>query len=206
MRSRLSPGGNRTVIAGAGDQSPMRNISGLRWWIAILLGVLLALNYIDRQSFPVAVLEISKHISISDREYGRLQAIFLITYSLMYAGGGKLLDVLGTRLGYALMILWWSAATVGQGLVQGIFGIEIARAMLGLGEGGGFPGAAKAVSEWFAAGAVFRFRDLYRRFQYRRHRRRTAGDRHHPAPQLAMGLLHHRWARLRLAGRMVAPL
>ncbi len=127
----------------------MRKISGLRWWIAILLGVLLALNYIDRQSFPVAVLEISKHISISDREYGRLQAIFLITYSLMYAGGGKLLDVLGTRLGYALMILWWSAATVGQGLIQGIFGIEIARAMLGLGEGGGFPGAAKAVSEWF---------------------------------------------------------
>jgi MFS transporter, ACS family, hexuronate transporter len=127
----------------------MRKISGLRWWIAILLGVLIALNYIDRQSFPVAVLEITKQIPVSDRDYGRLQAIFLVTYALMYAGGGKLLDVLGTRLGYALMIFWWSAATIGQGLVQGIFGMAIARAMLGLGEGGGFPGAAKSVSEWF---------------------------------------------------------
>lgn len=127
----------------------MKKIPNLRWWIAILLGSLIALNYVDRQSFPVAVLEITKHIPISNAEYGRLQAIFLITYALMYAGGGKLLDVLGTKLGYALMILWWSAATVGQGLVQGLGGMAVARAMLGIGEGGGFPGAAKAVAEWF---------------------------------------------------------
>src|SRR6185437_16190616 len=50
-----------------------------------------------------------------------------------------------------LMILWWSAATIGQGLVHSLFGVEIARAMMGMGEGGGFPGAAKAVSEWFPA-------------------------------------------------------
>lgn len=127
----------------------MRRIANLRWWIAILLGSLIALNYVDRQSFPVAVLEITKHIPISNAEYGKLQAIFLITYAVMYAGGGKLMDVLGTKLGYALMILWWSAATVGQGLVQGLGGMEAARAMLGIGEGGGFPGAAKAVAEWF---------------------------------------------------------
>lgn len=129
----------------------MKRIRGLRWWLAILLGSLIALNYVDRQSFPVAVLEITKHIPISNQEYGRLQAIFLITYAFMYAAGGKILDVLGTRVGYALMIFWWSAATVGQGLVQGLFGMEVARAMLGVGEGGGFPGAAKAVSEWFPA-------------------------------------------------------
>jgi len=129
----------------------LKRIPHLRWWIAILLGILITINYIDRQSFPVAVLKIAKDIPISDREYGLLQAIFLITYAAMYAGGGKIIDVLGTRLGYALMILWWSAATIGQGLVHSLFGVEIARAMLGMGEGGGFPGAAKAVSEWFPA-------------------------------------------------------
>jgi ACS family hexuronate transporter-like MFS transporter len=67
----------------------------------------------------------------------------------MYAGGGKLIDLLGTRVGYAVMILWWSVATFAQGLAQGVLGLGIARVMLGLGEGGGFPGAAKAVSEWF---------------------------------------------------------
>lgn len=130
----------------------MKRIPNLRWWIAILLGTLIALNYVDRQSFPVAVVEITKYIPISNSEYGKLQAIFLVTYAFMYAGGGKLIDVLGTRSGYALMILWWSAATVGQGLVHGLFGMQVARAMLGLGEGGGFPGAAKAVSEWFPPG------------------------------------------------------
>src|SRR6185437_10678010 len=129
----------------------VKRIPHLRWWIAVLLGVLITLNYIDRQSFPVAVLKIAKDIPISDREYGVLQAIFLITYAAMYAGGGKIIDVLGTRIGYALIILWWSAATIGQGLVHSLFGVEIARAMLGMGEGGGFPGAAKAVSEWFPA-------------------------------------------------------
>lgn len=127
----------------------MSRIRNLRWWIAILLAVGIGLNYIDRQSFPVAVLEIGKTIPISNRQYGELQALFLVAYAVMYAGSGKIIDVLGTRLGYAVMILWWSAATFMQGLVHSVSGLGIARVMLGLGEGGGFPGAAKAVSEWF---------------------------------------------------------
>jgi MFS transporter, ACS family, hexuronate transporter len=75
--------------------------------------------------------------------------LFLLAYSGMYAGGGKIADWLGTRLGYTVLIVWWSAATIVHGLMSTVFGLGIARFLLGFGEGGGFPCSAKAVSEWF---------------------------------------------------------
>jgi MFS transporter, ACS family, hexuronate transporter len=120
-----------------------------RWWIAIFLASITALNYLDRQNFPIAVTEISKHIPISDQLYSQLQMWFLLSYAIMYAGGGRIADWLGTRTSYTLMIVWWSAANLLHGLVTGVWGLGICRGMLGLGEGGGFPCSAKAVSEWF---------------------------------------------------------
>src|SRR5688572_9367654 len=125
------------------------SIRNLRWWIAGLLALATALNYLDRQSFPVVVGEIKKEIPISDQEYARLGSLFLLAYAIMYAGGGRLLDVLGTRIGYAVMIVWWSAANCLTGTVSSVFGLGIFRFLLGLGEGGGFPGSGKAVAEWF---------------------------------------------------------
>jgi MFS transporter, ACS family, hexuronate transporter len=127
----------------------MQRIRNLRWWIAGLLACASALSYLDRQSFPVAVTEIQKQIALSDRQYSVLQMLFLLAYSAMYAGGGKIADWLGTRLGYSMLILWWSAATILHGFVHTVFGLGIARFLLGFGEGGGFPCSAKAVSEWF---------------------------------------------------------
>ncbi len=127
----------------------MHKIRNLRWWVAGLLACASALSYLDRQSFPVAVTEIQKHIAVSDRQYSVLQMLFLLAYSVMYAGGGKIADWLGTRLGYTIVILWWSAATILNGLVSSVFGLGVARFLLGFGEGGGFPCSAKAVSEWF---------------------------------------------------------
>lgn len=129
----------------------MRKIKNLRWWIAGLLAAATALNYLDRQNLPVVVTELQKHISLSDRQYSDLQSLFLLAYGLMYLGGGRIVDWLGTRAGYAVMILWWSAANLMQGFVSTVFGLGIFRFLLGLGEGGGFPSSAKAVSEWFPA-------------------------------------------------------
>jgi MFS transporter, ACS family, hexuronate transporter len=128
---------------------PMHRIRSLRWWVAGLLACASALSYLDRQSFPVAVTEIQKQIALSDRQYSVLQTLFLLAYSMMYAGGGRLADWLGTRLGYSILILWWSVATILHGFVSNVFGLGMARFLLGLGEGGGFPCSAKAVSEWF---------------------------------------------------------
>ncbi|MEK7408291.1 MAG: MFS transporter [Acidobacteriota bacterium] len=125
------------------------HLRNLRWWIAGLLATATALNYLDRQSLPVVVTEVQKTIPITDQQYANLQMLFLLAYGVMYAGGGKIMDWLGTRLGYAVMIVWWSAAACLHGLVGSVLGLGVARFLLGLGEGGGFPGSAKAVSEWF---------------------------------------------------------
>ncbi len=127
----------------------MKRIPNVRWWIAALLAAATALNYLDRQSLPVVIGEVQRQIPISDRQYSQLQFMFLLAYGTMYAAGGKIIDVLGTRAGYAVMIVWWSAANLMQGMVHSVAGLGVARFMLGLGEGGGFPGSAKAVSEWF---------------------------------------------------------
>lgn len=126
-------------------------VKNLRWWIAGLLAIATALNYLDRQSFPTVVGEINKEIPISDRQYARLTSLFLLAYAIMYAGGGRILDWLGTRIGYTIMIVWWSAANFMLGTVNSVFGLGVFRFCLGLGEGGGFPGSGKAVAEWFPA-------------------------------------------------------
>jgi MFS transporter, ACS family, hexuronate transporter len=114
-----------------------------------MLAAATALNYLDRQSLPVVVGEIQKDIPLTDEQFGRLQSMFLLAYGIMYAAGGRIMDWLGTRIGYALMIVFWSVANFCQGLVSSVFGLGLFRFLLGVGEGGGFPGSAKAVSEWF---------------------------------------------------------
>jgi ACS family hexuronate transporter-like MFS transporter len=121
----------------------------LRWWIAGLLALATALNYLDRQTFPVVVGEVRKEIPISNDQYGQLTSLFLLAYAIMYAGGGRLIDWLGARAGYAAMIAWWSAANCLSGTVTSVFDLGVFRFLLGMGEGGGFPGSAKAVAEWF---------------------------------------------------------
>ncbi len=124
-------------------------IKNFRWWIAILLALATAINYLDRQSLPIVISELKKFIPVNDMQYGKINSLFLFAYGTMYAVGGRIMDILGTRKGYALMIVWWSLANMLHGFVTTVAGLGFARFLLGLGEGGGFPGSAKAVSEWF---------------------------------------------------------
>ncbi|MGH9803691.1 MAG: MFS transporter [Candidatus Acidiferrales bacterium] len=127
----------------------MAAVKNLRWWIVCLLAAATAINYLDRQNLPVVVVELQKDIPMTEQQYAQLQFLFLLAYGLMYAGGGKIIDWLGTRAGYAVMIVWWSAANFLHGTVHSVLGLGIYRFLLGMGEGGGFPGSAKAVAEWF---------------------------------------------------------
>ncbi|MEM7374247.1 MAG: MFS transporter [Bacteroidota bacterium] len=126
-------------------------IKHFRWWIVGLIALATAINYLDRQNLPVAIVEIRKAFPISDSQYGFINSLFLLAYGTMYAVGGRLLDKLGSRVGYAVMIIWWSLANMIHGLISSVMGLGIARFLLGMGEGGGFPGSAKVVSEWFPA-------------------------------------------------------
>jgi ACS family hexuronate transporter-like MFS transporter len=126
-------------------------IRNLRWWIAGLLAAAIALSYLDRQSFPVTVAAIKVEIPLNKEDLSRMNALFLLAYGLMYAGGGRIMDWLGTRVSYAAMIVVWSAANFMIGTAHSVFGLGACRFFLGIGEGGGFPGSGKAVAEWFPA-------------------------------------------------------
>ena len=123
----------------------------LRWPIAVLICAAIAISYFDRQTLPVAIAAIQREIPITNTQFSQLQAYFLLAYALMYAGGGKLIDTVGTRLGFTLIMFWWSLACASHALARSFGMLAASRLLLGAGEGGGFPAATKAVSEWFPA-------------------------------------------------------
>lgn len=114
-----------------------------------MVSVAIAISYLDRQALPVAVSEIGKHIPISDQNFARLNTAFLATYGLMYLGGGWLMDKLGTRRGFAIIMVFWSLACASHGFATSFMMLAASRLLLGFGEGGGFPAATRAVAEWF---------------------------------------------------------
>ena len=72
-----------------------------RWLIAVLVTAATAIGYLDRQTLAVAIKAIQENIPLSDKDFGNLQSIFFFAYALMYMGGGRLMDALGTRRGFA---------------------------------------------------------------------------------------------------------
>ena len=124
-------------------------IRSLRWRIAFLISAAIAISYFDRQTLSVAIAAIQREIPISNTQFSQLQAAFLLAYAVMYAGGGKLIDAVGTRSGFTGIMLWWSLACASHGLARNFGMLAGSRLLLGAGEGGGFPAATKAVAEWF---------------------------------------------------------
>jgi MFS transporter, ACS family, hexuronate transporter len=122
----------------------------LRWRIAFLVSAAIAISYLDRQTLPVAVKAISKTMSLSNEQFSELQSAFLFSYALMYAGGGKLVDALGTRIGFLVIMVFWSLACASHALAANFAMLAGSRFLLGMGEGGGFPAASRAIAEWFA--------------------------------------------------------
>jgi MFS transporter, ACS family, hexuronate transporter len=121
----------------------------LRWRIAVLVSAAIAISYLDRQTLPVAVHAISKDIPLSNEQFSVLQSAFLLSYAFMYAGGGKLTDTLGTRRGFTTIMIFWSLACASHALALSFGMLATSRLLLGMGEGGGFPAATRAVAEWF---------------------------------------------------------
>src|SRR3989454_9720535 len=115
-----------------------------RWRIALLISAAIAISYLDRQTLPVAIGEIRKEIPISNQVKAFLDSAFLLTYGLMYVGGGRLMDILGTRRGFRVIMIFWSVACMSHGFAGGVVMLAASRLLLGAGEGGGFPAATRA--------------------------------------------------------------
>jgi ACS family hexuronate transporter-like MFS transporter len=123
----------------------------LRWRIALLVSLAIAISYLDRQTLPIAIGEIQREFPVSNSVKAFLDSAFLLTYGVMYVVGGRMLDVLGTRRGFLLIMVFWSLACASHGFAGGVLALAVSRLLLGAGEGGGFPAATRVVAEWFPA-------------------------------------------------------
>jgi ACS family hexuronate transporter-like MFS transporter len=126
------------------------NSRDVQWYFVALVTAAIAISYFDRQTLPVAISAIQQTIPLNNQEFSWLQFAFLIPYAVMYAAGGRMLDILGTRRGFVLIMLWWSGACALHGLAMNFGFLLGARCLLGMGEGGAFPAATRVVAEWIA--------------------------------------------------------
>lgn len=124
-------------------------IRGLRWLMIGLVFLATVINYIDRQTLAVLKKTICDDLGISDTQYGLIFASFLLAYALSQTLSGRLYDVIGTRRGFSVSIVVWSLAAMAHAAARGVWSFTACRVLLGLGEAGNWPGAAKAAGEWF---------------------------------------------------------
>ena len=121
----------------------------LRWVIGGLLFLSTAINYLDRQVLSILATTIQAELNIDDIGYAKITSYFLLSYTIMYAVSGRLVDFLGTRLSMALAVTGWSLAGMAHGLANSIAQLSVCRCLLGTFEAANFPGGAKAIAEWF---------------------------------------------------------
>jgi ACS family hexuronate transporter-like MFS transporter len=126
-----------------------RGVGGVRWVIIGMICMLTVINYIDRQTLSVLAPTIRETFGMSNASYSRVVTMFLLGYTLSQAISGKLLDRVGTRAGFMLFVGVWTAASMLHSIAGTVIQLAAFRFLLGIGEAGNWPGAAKAVAEWF---------------------------------------------------------
>jgi MFS transporter, ACS family, aldohexuronate transporter len=131
------------------SQHSQFKIHNLRWWIVGLLFLSTVLNYIDRQTVSILAPVLQDQFHMSNEDYAFVVSAFLVSYTVMQAISGMVLDWLGTRWGFTLMFVWWSVAAALHRWAQGTRSLALFRFLLGMGEAGNWPGAVKAIAEWF---------------------------------------------------------
>ena len=120
-----------------------------RWVICGLLFLGVTKNYMDRQVLGVLKSPLQHEFGWNDVDYGNLVFAFQTAYALGMIFMGQLIDRLGTRIGYAVAMVFWSLASMGHAIANSFATFAIARAALGFGEAGVFPASIKSVAEWF---------------------------------------------------------
>ncbi len=120
-----------------------------RWVICALLLFGTTKNYMDRNVLGVLNKTLQHDIGWSEIDFSNLVIAFQAAYAAGMLLTGRLIDKLGTRLGYALAMIFWSLASMATALGSSLTSFAISRAALGFGEAAVFPASIKAVAEWF---------------------------------------------------------
>lgn len=126
-----------------------RAFHGVRWLIVGMIFMLTVINYIDRMTLSVLAPTIRSEFGMSNAAYARVVTMFLLGYTLSQAVSGKILDRIGTRVGFMLFVGVWTVASMLHAAARSVAQLALFRFILGVGEAGNWPGAAKAVAEWF---------------------------------------------------------
>ena len=124
-------------------------LRGLRWWIVGLIFFATLINYVDRLTVSVLAPVITRDLGLTNTEFGGIVTWFLLAYTISQGLSGKLYDRVGTKRGFVCSILVWSVAAMAHAFARGLATLSFFRFVLGLGEAGNWPGAAKTVAEWF---------------------------------------------------------
>jgi ACS family hexuronate transporter-like MFS transporter len=134
---------------GQPTQINLRPIANLRWWIGGLLFLSTVINYIDRQTLSLLAPYLKQDYHWTNTDYANLLIGFRVGYSIGQTVLGWLVDRVGTRRGLSITVFLYSIVSVATSLAQGFYSFAGFRFLLGTTESANWPGATKAVSEWF---------------------------------------------------------
>jgi ACS family hexuronate transporter-like MFS transporter len=121
----------------------------IRWYVCGLLFYATTVNYVDRQVLAILKPIISHELGWNEKQYGWVVFFFQLAYALMLPIAGRIIDNLGTRIGYAVAVLVWSCAAMSHALARSVIQFAAARFALGIGEAANFPAAIKTIAVWF---------------------------------------------------------
>jgi MFS transporter, ACS family, hexuronate transporter len=124
-------------------------IGNYRWTICTLVFFATTINYLDRQVISLVKSDLETQFNWTETDYANITVAFQLAYAFGMFFVGRLIDKLGTKMGYAVSLLLWSIAAMGHALVNSTGGFFVARAALGVTEAGNFPAAIKTIAEWF---------------------------------------------------------
>ena len=129
--------------------SPGLRLGRVRWTVCAMLFVATSINYMDRQVIAILKPTLEHSIGMTEVGYGYIVDAFQVAYAIGLLAAGRLIDKMGTRIGYLFVMAAWSLSAMGHALASTVFEFGVARFFLGLGESGNFPAAIKTVAEWF---------------------------------------------------------
>lgn len=124
-------------------------MTNYRWTICSLVFFATTVNYLDRQVISLLKPILEKEFSWSETDYSNIVISFQLAYAIGMLGIGRIIDKIGTKLGYALSLFLWSIASIMHAFATSTFGFGVYRALLGVTEAGNFPSAIKTIAEWF---------------------------------------------------------
>ena len=129
----------------------MGKIKGLRWYMIGLVTVGTVLGYLTRNAIAAAAPTLMSQLNISTQQYSYIIAAYSACYTLMQPVAGYVLDVMGTKVGYAMFAIMWAIFCMATALASSWGGLAIARGAVGMAEAAMIPAGLKASSEWFPA-------------------------------------------------------